>query len=206
MRPALPVLELAPDTLIATEIAPDGQIQLFDQPTSQLVDRSVVDAMTLLAQSKGVGPDADAAAFLQTLEERGPRVATSLRDLANTLAASQFETEFSWTEPRKAALNLRMSVPDLLHLGKLVASRELEKEPVQLEGILRTVSDISPLKLEIGKGEYETVNATEIDKSVIKSLSVGRRVRISTEVTEEKSPGGAPVTHFKATRIEVLEH
>ena len=162
--------------------------------------------MTLLAQSKNVGPDADSTAFLQALEERGPRVATSLRDLANTLAASQFETEFSWTEPRKATLNLRMSVAELIRLGKLVASRELEKEPVQLEGILRTVSDISPLKLEIAKGEYETVNATEIDKTVIKSLSVGLRVRISTEVTEEKSPGGAPVTHFKATRIEVLEH
>lgn len=198
------ILELAPETLPAHEIAPDGQGTLFDRQDEQLVDRAVGAALDLLQLSKQVGGNADDSEFLRTLTENGPRVATTLRDLAASLVAAQFNTEVSWERPRAQPLRARMSIPELQFLGTLVASRELEKEPISFDGVLRTVSDLGPWKLEVADGDVQTIDASAIDPATIQQMKVGLFVRITANVTEELSPGGATTTHYSATHIDNL--
>jgi len=199
------ILELAPEFLPSQEIVPDGQAPLFgDTETTQLVDRAIVASLELLQLSKSVGADADESAFLGELAERGPRVATTLRDLASSLVDAQFDTEIAWEQPRAASVRTKMTVPQLQQLGLLVASRELEKEPIVLRGLLRTVSDIGPWKVEVNPGEVETVDASGIAAAVTKTMSVGTYVEVKATVTEDASPGGASVTHYAATEITVI--
>jgi hypothetical protein len=198
------ILEIAPEMLPAHEIVPDGQDTLFDRQDAQLVDKAVSAALELLKLSKQVEANADDSDFLRTLMDSGPRVATTLRDLAASLVTAQFDTEVSWERPRAMPLRTRMTVPELQFLGTLVASRELEKEPITMDGVLRTVSDLGPWKLEVATGDVETIDASAIDAATIQQMKVGLFVRITADVTEESSPGGATTSHYSATSITLL--
>lgn len=198
------VLNVVPATLPSTEILPDGQGEFFRDDENQLVDLAVVNSVKLLNLSKTAEPDADDSEFLQTLQTAGPRVASTLRDLANSLVAGDFETELGWSQPKKRRLSSHMTVAELARLSSLVASRELAKEPTVLIGIVRTVSDISPLRIEIAEKEIETIDATNIPHEVIAALRVGMTVRVSADVTEDVSPGGDVKVHYVASQIEVL--
>lgn len=199
------ILELAPEALPSTEIVPDGQPTIFGHDDQQLIDKAIVASLELLQDSKNVQADADDSDFLTKLTEHGPRVATTLRDLAAALVEAQFDTEISWEQPRVAAMRTKMTVSELKHLSGLVASRELEKEPVTLDGILRTISDIGPWKIETATGDLETIDASGIPAATIQLMSVGQLVRIKADVTEDSTPGGASVTHYKATEISIVE-
>lgn len=198
------VLEVVPEGSPAAEIVPDGQPELFQHEEALLVDKAIGDAIKLMGLSKEVSADADDSEFLQVLQERGPRVATTLRDLASTLVQSQFDTDISWTQPRRARVRIKMAVAEMKHLGELVASREMAKEPIEMSGVLRTVSDLGPLKIETEEG-IETVDAKNIDADTIKTLQVGMSVRVRADVTEDVTPGGGSTSRYTATSIESAE-
>jgi len=197
------ILQIVPAMLPANEIMPNGQSEFFTDSEDQLVDTAVGQSINLLNLSKSAGPDADESEFIQLLTEAGPRVATTLRDFAKSLADADFSTEVAWMQPRKRRAISKMSTVELANLGLLVASRELAKEPVTLRGILRTVSDIGPLKLEVADGEIETIDAKLIPGSDIKRLLVGMTVEVTAAVTEEVSPGAEAKTKYAATNVTI---
>ncbi|MDH6237890.1 hypothetical protein H4V99_002635 [Cryobacterium sp. CG_9.6] len=198
------VLQLVPAMLPRDEVLPSGQAEFLNDGEEQLVDAALARSIDLLNMSKDSGPNADDSEFVASLREAGPRVATTLRDFAGALVDANFETEVAWMQPRRKRLGSRMSTAELTHLGKLVESRELAREPVLLKGTLRTVSDIGPLKIDIGDGEIETVDAKHLPESDIKQLLVGMSVEIHASATEEVGAAGDSKTKYSATAIRLI--
>lgn len=198
------VLQMVPAALPAEEIMPSGQGEFFREDDNQVVDNAMGRSIDLLNLGKATGPDADSSPFLTEVKASGPRVAAALRDFAKDLASGGFEADILWAQPRVKPRRSRLSVGELSNVAALVASRELEKEPVTLEGVLRTVSDIGPLKLEIAPGEYEDISAKNIPGAVIAGLNVGDRVKVLADVTEEVSAGGESKVKYRATQVTVL--
>lgn len=198
------ILQMVPATQPAAEIMPTGQADFFADPEDQLVDQALDASLELLNSSKEVGPDADQSLFLPKLSEAGPRVASTLKDLSTALVSAEFETEIVWEQPRRPRRTSRLSTTDLVRITKLVASRELEKEPTVLKGVLRTVSDISPLRLDLGDNRIESIDAKGLPGEEISRLLVGMQVRVEATVTEEVSAAGDARAHYAATAIRVV--
>lgn len=200
------VLQMVPATLPSEEIAPDGQPELLGDNETQLVDTAMRDALTLLDEGRKVGPDADSSDFLGRVQEMGPRVASTLRDFSLTLVKFQFEPDLTWTQPRKPRLRTRLSTAELAYIGELIASRELEREPTTVRGILRTVSEISAWDIEVDTGEIVKVDAKQIPSADTATLRTGMMVAVDVNVTEETGPVGEAKTKFAATSFETISH
>lgn len=198
------VLQIVPATSPAHEIAPDGQPELLGDNETQLVDTAMKDALTLLEDGRKVGPDADSSTFLGRVQELGPRVASTLRDFSLTLVKFQFEPDLTWTQPRRPRLRTRLSTAELAYIGELIASRELEREPTTVRGILRTVSEISAWDIEVDAGEIVKIDAKHIPAVETATLRTGMTIAVDVNVTEEAGPIGEAKSKYTATSFEVL--
>lgn len=200
------VLKIVPATSPADELASDGQVGLFGDDLSepQLVDTAMESALGLLNDGRDLGPDADASDFLARIREYGPRVATTLRDFSTGLVKSGFEPDLAWTQPRHPRLRARLSTAELVHIGELISSRELELEPTSIRGTLRTVSEISAWQLEIEPGEVVKIDAKKIPVTDIAMLRTGMSVLVDVTVTEEIGPAGEVKPKYTASSFKVL--
>lgn len=199
------ILQIVPAALPGDEVAPDGQTGLFGDDESQLVDVAMRDALGLLDDGRELGPDADDGQFLAKVTEFGPRVATTLRDFSISLVKSDFEPDLVWLQPRRPKLRTRLTVPELAHIGEIIGSRSLEKEPTTLRGVLRTVSDLSAWQLEVEGGDIVKVDAKKIPAEETATLGTGMLVSIEVAVTEEAGPVGDPKPKFSATSFRRLD-
>lgn len=200
------VLQIVPATSPADELAPDGQVGLFGDNNAepQLVDTAMNRALGLLDDGRSLGPDADTSDFLARIREYGPRVATTLRDFSTGLVKSGFEPDLAWTQPRQPRLRTRLTTAELVHIGELIASRELELEPTTIRGILRTVSEISAWQLENESGEVDRIDAKRIPVSDIATLRTGMSVSVNVTVTEETGPAGEVKPKYTAKSFRIL--
>ncbi|MFJ3958881.1 hypothetical protein [Arthrobacter sp. NPDC090010] len=197
------VLQIIPAMSPADEIAPNGQAGLFGDENTQLVDTAVKDAFSLLDDGRQIGPDADASAFLSRIQTFGPRVATTLRDFSVGLVKSGFEPDLTWTQPRQPRLRSSLSTADLVRISELIASRELEREPTVIRGILRTVSEVGPWSIEVD-GEQVRIDAKQIPVADTETLRTGLAITIDVTVTEESGPVGEPKPKYTATGFTIV--
>ena len=198
------VLQMVPAMPPAEEIVPDGQAGLFGDTEDQLVDLAVKDALGLLDGGRQLGPDVDGSAFLSDLTQRGPRVASTLRDFTTTLVKFGFEPDIAWAQPRRPRLRTRLSTAELAYIGQIISSRELELEPTTIRGVLRTVSDIAAWQLEMDGGEIVKIDARAIPKAQTATLGTGAIISINVNVTEESGPADEARQKYAATSFEVL--
>lgn len=202
--PGSMILHVVPAASPADEIVPSGQTEITPPEESQTVDRAVRDALGLLDAAREAGPDLDESRFLRELTEAGPRVATTLKDLADSLVAGDFETELTWRQPRKPRTRVTLTRAELVYVGQAIQSRQLEKEPVTLIGTVRTVSDLSPLRLDVAELGIVTVTTSNLTHDLITSLMVGMRIAVRADVTEETYPAGEPKLLYAAESVEIL--
>lgn len=200
------ILQIVPAMSPADELAPDGQTNLFgdDHAEPQLVDTAMKDALGLLDDGRRLGPDADTSDFLARIHEYGPRVATTLRDFSTGLVKSGFEPDLTWTQPRQLRLRTRLTTAELVHIGELIASRELELEPTTLRGVVRTVSEISAWQLEVDDGEIVRIDAKKIPVADTETLRTGMMISVDVTVTEETGPAGEVKPKYTATTFTIL--
>lgn len=198
------ILQMVPATPPSAEIAPDGQAGLFGDTEDQLVDTAVKDAMQLLDAGRRLGPDVDSSDFLTALTERGPRVASTLRDFTMTLVRFEFEPDIVWMQPRRPRLRTRLNTSELAYIGQIITSRELELEPVTLRGVLRTVSQIAAWQLELENKETVKIDARGIPRAQTATLRPGTIIAINANVTEESGPADEAKPKYTAISFEVL--
>jgi hypothetical protein len=198
------VLAFTPATVPEVELATNGHEDFTNPDSKQAVDLAVADAIGLLNEGRLIGPNADEALFLSKVSDFGPRVASTLRDFTKTLVEGEYEPEIRWMQPRVKALSARLSIPELTHIGQLVTSRELAKEPATIRGKLRTVSDISSWKLEVSGGDIVSVVAKHIPQSEVAHLRLGMTVKVAATVTEEVGPSGSANAKYVATSFEIV--
>lgn len=197
------VLDFMPDTHPAEELAPGGQPAMLDQPTEQLSDAAVSEALEILESIKEVGPDADGSDFLESVSARGPRAATAVRDFARTLATGDFETDLSWRIPGRPTIRTILSSSQADQISRLIVSRELDKDETTIEGVLRTVSDLSALYVQTDEG-LESIDGKDLPPDVIATAHVQARVRVRVEMTIQQRPGGIDVPKYRALGMELL--
>ncbi|WP_188711342.1 hypothetical protein [Microbacterium faecale] len=199
------VLNMVPATSPADEILPDGQGEFFRDADDQDVDKAIDRALSILNRGKVLGPDSDDSGFAAALNTAGPRVASALRTFSTSLFSGGFEPDIVWHQPRVPVRRARLGLSHLEHINRFITTRRLVREPIALEGVLRTVSDKKPmLELETAPDEFERVDAKDIAAEVMSALHVGVRLRIHAEAVENVSPGGDTSFTYKATGVEVL--
>lgn len=199
------LLDIAPEALPSDELRADGNVPLIDEQRSQLLDESVADVITLLEDLRRLGPDADESALLAQISERGARFATSLRDFAKTLSANDITVDAQWSEPGMPTRRGRIGAGDAARLASLIAGRELDHEPIEVVGVLHTVSDRTALAILTDDDEWVYLKSNRLSSDVLAGLAWGVRVRAIADVSGELRPGGETVMKFSATHVERID-
>lgn len=193
------ILSIEPRSVPATELAPGGVVALLDQPKQPLVDESVEEVFALLSAAKKLGPDVDTSEFLAKVVALGPRVASALRDFAKDVRDDEFDLDFQWEEPGMATQSIKIGAADAQRISEVVVARELDRDTVRIEGVLRTVSDVGPLVIELEDGSMETLKTTSLAHTVIVGLNVGDRAKFEAEMRVNVQPGGGQTVNYAAT-------
>jgi hypothetical protein len=181
------VLALAPKSDPFRETAPGGARQMFDAPRP-LADRSAETLIELLAKAAGTGPDGDdLGAVLKAL---GPRVATSVRTLADVLDRAHFDVDITWSEPDQPTRRVEMSAGTSGWLRDFVSGRALDGVEEELAGTVRTVSDIAKWSIETPEGDLVPVNASSLAPEVTQSTRVGQFIRMIVFLRMTERPDG----------------
>lgn len=201
------VLEFEPETPPAAELSPGGNVPLFDEPRTQRTDEAVGEVVDLLVRAAELGPDPDADGLLEELVERGPRVASTLREFTTVLAVADFETDLTWREPGKPTRRAVLASADAGRLASLIVSRELDHGEAIIEGVIHTVSDKTALAIATDDGSMEYVRGSKLAPQVLAAIPWGSRVRIVADTVETRRPGGETSVRYTAKRIErIADH
>ncbi|MDR1266231.1 MAG: hypothetical protein LBK42_11905 [Propionibacteriaceae bacterium] len=201
--PGSVVLNLTPDTAPDDELAPAGSVALFDQPTTQTVDRAVEEVVAILRAAADAGPDADESSLVGDVERLGPRVASTLRIFAKTLDSSGFDAGLEWDEPFKPTFRASVRAADAGRLAGVIEGRELDRADVVIVGVLRTVSDkTTPMEVEAAGSSFK-IKGVPADAIHQTRPSPGDTVRVVARVSVRDGLDGER-SEYSATNIEVV--
>lgn len=198
------VLRIAPAMSPSEEIAPTGQHGLFGDTDTQVIDRAMKEALSLLEEGKRFGVSPDESDFLARIYDSGPRVASSLRDFTKGLASFEFEPSLTWSQPRHPRVKTSLVVSELARIRDAIESNELEREPTTIRGVLRTVSEIRPWQIETAENQFVTIVASHISASETSTLQTGMLVSVDVSVVEKFGPASSLRTEYTATTFTVL--
>lgn len=195
------VLEFQPSKLPADELAPDGQVGLFDEPDTQLADESVIEALALFRNAAALGPDADGSEFIAEVTGLGARTASALADLAKSVDVSGFDLDLSWKQPNRPTNRTFLHNSDARRIVELVTSRELDSDVETLVGSIQTISDRARLHLLMDDGELVSIHPGSLDHEALRLIAHGDRVSIDVDVKMKHRPGDEATASYRARRI-----
>lgn len=199
------VLEFLPQMAPADELNPGGAVPLIGEEHDQLADLAVRDSLAYMEEIKSVGPDADGSDFLEHVSANGPRFAHALRKFAQDLDGGDLDTDFEWRQPHVPTLRVTIRREDARRIASLISTRELDAEPVVVEGVLRTISDLTNLVVELATGELQPIAGGDLPPDVVERATIHTRVRIAATMTIEQRPGGIDVAKYRAVSMELLD-
>ncbi len=206
IAPGSVVLNITPDMPPADELVPDGQAAIIDQPVSQRLDLVLEQVSTLVSQASALGPDANDSEMIKTIRELGPRTASSLRSLTDSLASGGFDLDVEWAEPNKPTYRGSITAIDAGRVSKVIAGRDLDQGQVVMVGLLHTSSDgTARWEVEV-LGESYKVGRGQVTPEAIHSVhpAPGDTVRIIANVSlKEGLSDSKPM--FQAISIEVVD-
>jgi hypothetical protein len=206
VAPGSVVLNITPDMPPAEELAPDGQEAMIDQPVSQRLDLVLEQVATLVGQASAIGPDATGSEVVKTIRELGPRTASSLRSLTDSLSSGGFDLDVEWAEPNKPTYRGSITAVDAGRVSKVIAGRELDRGQVTMIGLLHTSSDgTTRWEVEV-LGESYKVGRGQVTPEAIHAAhpAPGHTVRITANVSLKEGLGEDKLV-YQATSIEVVD-
>jgi hypothetical protein len=178
-----------------------SQPALFSNENSPLADEAVVGILELLAQIDTSSPGASDE-FISELDELGPRFTQSLGELLGELSFHHMDTEVVWNEPGHKVRRIDLSGESAGYARKLITEFKLDIEEMEIAGVLRTVSEIKRLDVQMDDGELISIERGEITDSVFSRFHTGQRVRLNVELSSGTKTGGKPVRVYKAISIK----
>lgn len=211
------ILSIIPDSDPKDELKGEDEA-LIDPKTDQLLDEvfpqldSLFEQMSLLPEYPSQELDAENSALASTLQNLGPRVASSLRHLTNISSASDFSIDISWEQPLKATIRTSRLVPDIAQrVATLIANSATDEEIIEISGKMRTVSDIEALAITPftdggNEGKALHISGTNLPDGALTGISVGSRVIIQATVTRVSGTiDGSSREKYKAVSIKLAE-
>jgi len=201
------ILTLSPATSPITETGHGGgKVSMFAEldTEEQLLDTAIGAAIDVFAAGNDIGPAPADSLLVQHLGQMGPRSASALRDLSNTLDRARFDLEIDWQQPARTTRRVKVSAATAAYIATTVENTNLDEQPVQLVGEYLTVSAVSSWVIQHDDGEAVTVRLGHIGAEEARGLAVGDRVRIEAIMKVETAPGGAVKTTYTAHAVHRL--
>ncbi|WP_345271741.1 hypothetical protein [Nocardioides nanhaiensis] len=196
--PGSVLLDVVPKNPPMEEVAPEGERRMFDEPRP-LADRASDTLLQLL--SVAAADDFQAGERLRTeLAELGPRVASSLRNLADVLHKAHFDVEASWEEPGAATHRTRVTAGQSGWLTDFVRGQDLDAYETEIAGTVRTVSDMAKWAIETPEG-MEHVSAAQLPPKEVRSTLVGQAITLAVQVRVTERPDGSTWRNLTALRV-----
>ena len=204
-QPASLLLVVTPKQSGFDDIHPGGQTTLLEEEDLRpLADEAMSDVIRILSQIN----TEDMEPFLATLENLGPRTASSLKELLKHLSKNEFDTKFKWSEPGSTIKTVRLSQSDADFAWKKISDRDLDSTEEIFEGKVITVSLNKRLELcTVIEAEEQTVAIKRglLSDSDLAKLSPTNAIRIAVRSTPKISPGGEESFSYDAISFDFLE-
>jgi len=196
------VLNVQPKASPVGEAYPGGKKSLLGDDPRPLADRASEALLQLLQHASQPSLDEldNLTAEFQSL---GPRVATSVKMLADTIVKAHVDMDAEWREPQVATLRASLSSASAGWVSEFVGGRDLDVEDLVLRGTVRTVSDIAKWSVE-GSSGLEQVDANELPADVVRSTNVGDRVEVVVQVRQTQRPDGTTRRALTARTLRLL--
>lgn len=195
--PGSVVLEVAPTKPRMEDLYPNGEA-LFDLEevigAKPLADQAFEEFSSLLSDLVVNQPDQDK--FVDHLSELGPRVASSVQALCETVDKDAIDVDFEWKEPSGDRKKVSVNHTLAKFASTVIRNAEINVENVHIEGTLVTVttSDKDHLRVREDVGEGQTKDTTlligDIPAEQLYGLQPGERVAVDAERRVSTRAGG----------------
>ncbi len=187
--PGSVVLEVAPSMPRVEDFRPEGEPALLDIETTigakTLADCAFEEFSNLLADLSCETPNQDA--FVEHLAELGPRVASNVQSLCETVDRSQIDIDFEWRDPSKERKKVSVSHSFAKFAASVIQDAQVNVEQVHIEGVLLTVTTSEKDHLRIREDDGEGLSTEtvlpigDIPPEQLYGLQPGDKVAIDAE-------------------------
>lgn len=197
--PGSVIFQLQPGSMPTEELSDEGY-KLFDREIDQLVDQSVLAVIAVLNIAEQDSPDGGEVGFIQIITDAGPRVASAVRDLADSAQRANLGMDFKWAIPHKTAEGVKLSAQSARWITQVIRSRDLDSELVEFEGKLVTLSNLKAWQVDIGDS-IVPIDMAELSQD-LSEFHLNQMVRIRALQSARDFPGGQVSYRYIATLIE----
>lgn len=166
-----------------------GEGAQTDTPGRPLADRASEALIDLLARFGTDSPtiEDDLASSLRAL---GPRVGSTLANLATAINRSDITLDATWAEPGTSTIMASINPQIARRVQSFVAGRGLDSEEETFTATLRTVSDVERWLVELPDGRTVRMGAKELPAEEIGRWRIGDVVELRVRVSLREQPDG----------------
>ncbi|MEV7968452.1 hypothetical protein AB0O34_21070 [Sphaerisporangium sp. NPDC088356] len=197
------VLHLEPQSQALDEVEPHGNVAIIE-PSRPLADRASSKLISLLGDIGSVRLEQTESLAI-SLRELGPRVGSTLSQLAQAIHRSNITIDASWAEPGASLAEATINPNAAKWIRNFVAGRGLDAEEQYLAGTLRTVSDRERWLIELDNGETERMAASELPEREVAKWRVGAAVQLRVRVALREQPDGTVRRTFTILQVSAVD-
>ncbi|MFI0406124.1 hypothetical protein [Actinomadura sp. 3N508] len=180
------------------EVEPGGNVSMIETPRP-LADRASEALIGLLGRFDTDRPVIDDS-VATSLRDLGPRVGSTLANLARAISRSDITLDATWAEPGLGIVRASITPMTARRMQSFVAGRGLDSEEQTFTGTLRTVSDLQHWLVALPDGETVKMSAKELPPQEISKWHIGAAVVLRVRVALQEQPDG----HVRRT-LTILE-
>lgn len=184
------------------ELSEDGSVPLIED-SDQLVDKAM--RLVFATLDEAVLDEVVPEHFASRLLEAGPRFAAALQRLSSAFARASFDADLSWAKPHEPTMRVSASEQNFARIAKLIQSRELSVEEVEVVGAIKMISVDRGLRLETiedGAPSEIQISKGKLSREVIDSLNTSMIVKVRASLKLDELPGGGQKEHYEAIDLE----
>ncbi|MBW8485120.1 hypothetical protein [Actinomadura parmotrematis] len=198
------VLAIEPQSQPLDETEPGGNMSLI-QDARPLADRASEKLIDVLAAFEAGHVTIDDSTAT-TLRELGPRVGSTLTNLAGVISRADITLAASWAEPGAPTVRANITPRAAKRMKEFVAGRGLDAEEQTQVGTLHTVSDTQAWQVTLAEGgETVRMSPKELPLSEIRKWRIGDIVEIRARIALREQPDGHVRRDFTILRVSALD-
>lgn len=199
--PGSVILTMVPEQAPSAELYPTGAVPLADDERP-LADRSLEEVIDLLTVGGGSAATASAA-VRRGLATLGPRAASAIRAFLRIVADDELDFDLSWTEPDRPARRTTVTASQARFIETIIGNNALDVDEIVIEGIVRTVSDLRPLDVDVD-GQIWRLQLGDQPPPNLSEIGWGDRVQATVSAATEQRAGGDEITTYTLVTIRRL--
>lgn len=198
-------LSISPAKQGFEEVFPDGETLFGFDPLGRrpLADIAVEELIDLIAKVDDQSPDSED--LVETLMNKGPRVASTFKGLMQSLDEGDFDADIKWCEPEKAKKESRITHHLAKYAVSVIENAKIESNEVVFYGTLITSTSSKKDKIRIildDTGEERTMSLGDIDPITMNRFHPNEKVVIKAEESIGHHVGGRETVRLAGISIE----